>query len=82
MEATKEKLTGHNAQDLDVGVSNDPGPSSVTVPFSSLKGKPVGSLDSILFWNKSQAQFLFQDVPRCLVKGDYGSGKENYWLKR
>ena len=81
MEATKEKLIGPNGQDLGIGVSNDPGPSGVTVPFSSLKGKPVGSLDSILFWNKSQAQFMFQDVPRCLVKGDYGSGKENYWLQ-
>ena len=74
MEATKEKLIGPNAQDLGIGVSNDAGTSSITVPFSSLKGKPVGSLDSILFWNKDQAQFIFQDNPRCIIKGDFGSG--------
>ena len=74
MKATKEKLIGPNAQDLGIGVSNDPGSSSATVPFSSLKGKPVGSQESILFWNKDQAQFLFQDNPRCIIKGDYGTG--------
>ena len=74
MEATKKKLIGPNAQDLGIGVSNDPGSSSVTVPFSFLKGKPVGSQESILFWNKDQAQFLFQDNPRCIIKGDFGSG--------
>ncbi|XP_023345460.1 uncharacterized protein LOC111714558 [Eurytemora carolleeae] len=73
---TKAKLVGSNTSDLGVGVSEDPGPSSSTVPqFSSLKGKPVGSQESILFWNKDQAQFLFQDNPRCIIKGDYGSGK-------
>ena len=72
---TKGKLVGSNTSDLGVvGVSEDPGPSSSTVPFSSLKGKPVGSNESILFWNKSQAQFLFQDNPRCIIVGDYGSG--------
>ena len=72
---TKGKLVGSNTSDLGVGVSEDPGPSSSTVPlFSSLKKKPVGSQESILFWNKEQAQFLFQDNPRCIIKGDYGSG--------
>ncbi|XP_023348808.1 uncharacterized protein LOC111717545 isoform X3 [Eurytemora carolleeae] len=73
---TKRKLVGSNTSDLGVGVSEDPGPSSSTVSqYSSLKGKPVGSQESILFWNKDQAQFLFQDNPRCIIKGDYGSGK-------
>ena len=80
MEATKEKLIGPDAQDLGIGVSNDPGSSSVTVPFSSLRGKPVGSQESILFWNKDQAQFLFQDNPRCIIKGDYGSGIKRFIL--
>ena len=71
----KAKLVGSNTSDLGVGVSEDPGPSSSTdSQFSSLKGKPVGSQESILFWNKDQAQFLFQDNPRCIIKGDYGSG--------
>ena len=77
---TKDKLVGSNAPDIGVGVSGDPGPSSSTVPFSSLKNKPVGSPESILFWNKEQAQFLFQDVPRCIVTGFYGSGKDEYYF--
>ena len=77
---TKDKLVGSNAPDLGVGVSGDPGPSSSTVPFSSLKNQPVGSPKSILFWNKEQAQFLFQDVPRCIVTGYYGSGKDKYYF--
>ena len=79
---TKRKLVGSNtsdlgvgvSEDLGVGVSEDPGPSSSKTPFSSLKGKPVGFQESILFWNKDQAQFLFQDNPRCIIKGDFGSG--------
>ena len=72
---TKRKLVGSNTSDLGVGVSEDPGPSSSTDPqYSSLKGKPVGSQESILFWNKGQAQFLFQDNPRCIITGDFGSG--------
>ncbi|XP_023343853.1 uncharacterized protein LOC111713252 [Eurytemora carolleeae] len=76
---TKWKLVGSNTSDLGVGVSEDPGPSSSTITLSSSKGKPVGSQESILFWNKDQAQFLFQDNPRCIIKGEFGSGKkENY----
>ena len=71
---TKWKLVGSNTSDLDVGVSEDPGPSSSTITLSSLKEKPVGSQESISFWNKDQAQFLFQDNPRCIIKGDFGSG--------
>ena len=71
---TKGKLVGSNTSDLGVGVSEDPGPSSSTIPLSSLKEKPVGSQESISFWNKDQAQFLFQDNQRCIIKGDYGSG--------
>ena len=71
---TKWKLVGSNTSDLDVGVSEDPGPSSSTNTLSSLNRKPVGSQESILFWNKDQAQFLFHDNPRCIIKGDFGSG--------
>ena len=77
IQETQLKLVGAEAPDISVGVPTYPVPSTSSVAFSSLKGAPVGSLNSILFWNKDQAQFLFQeDVQRCIISGEFGSGKQ------
>lgn len=43
--------------------------------FKNLKEKAVSSVESMLFWNEEQAEVLFSDVSRCIVTGEYGSGK-------
>ena len=75
IEETKKKLIGRNTPDLGVGISQDPWPPSYTVPFSSLNGEPVGSVKSIIFWNKEQAQVLFQDKSNIILSGEFGSGQ-------
>ena len=75
IEETKKKLIGLNTPDLGVGISQDPWPPSSKVPFFSLRGKPVGSVESIIFWNKEQAQFLFQDTSNIILSGEFGSGQ-------
>ena len=80
IQETQLKLVGAETPDISAGVSTNPVSSKTSVTFSSLKGAPVGSLNSILFWNQDQAQFLFQDVHRCIISGEFGSGKQLFFL--
>ena len=77
VEETNEKLVGPDAEAICTGGSNDPVPSRSWPTFKATRGKPVGSLDNILFWNKEQIKFLFQDYPKCILCGEFGTGKEN-----
>ena len=79
VEESKKKLFGSNAPDIGIGEPDATKPSSSWPTFSSLKGQPAGSYNSILFWNKKQAEFLFKDYQKSIVYGDFGSGKGSYF---
>ena len=74
---SNKKLVGPDAEAICTGGSDDPVPFSSWPTFKETRGKPVGSLDNILFWNKEQIKFLFQDCSKCILCGEFGTGKEN-----
>ena len=52
------------------------------VNFSSLKNQPLGSVNSILFWNMEQFQCLQRNASKTLIHGEYGSGKTLLLMSR
>ena len=52
------------------------------VSFSSLKNQPLGSVNSILFWNMEQFQCLQSNASKILIHGEYGSGKTLLLMSR
>ena len=45
------------------------------VKFSALKNKPVGSIESFIFWNPAQFQTINSEHNRLLIAGNFGTGK-------
>ncbi len=73
IEDAKKKQLGSDANAIGTGAESD---LTVIKPsFKNLKEKAVSSVESMLFWNEEQAEVLFSDVSRCIVTGEYGSGK-------
>ncbi len=55
--------------DATLSPTNDPN-------YEEFKNALAGSMTSLLFWNKEQVSFLFNDLPRrVLLYGEYGTGK-------
>ena len=80
VEDTKKKLVGADAPAIGAGEHEEllmPDPS-----FSSLKWKPVGCIDSVLFWSREQAKILLSDIPKCIIRGGFGSGKTLLLLEK
>ena len=72
---TLKNFLGEGAEAIGLGVdatlspTNDPN-------YEEFKNAPAGSITSLLFWNKEQVSFLFNDLPRrVLLYGEYGTGK-------
>ena len=72
---TLKNFLGEGAEAIGLGVdatlspTNDPN-------YEEFKNAPAGSITSLLFWNKEQVSFLFNDLPRrVLLYGQYGTGK-------
>ena len=60
----KDAELGKNEEDIEV------------IPFDKLKGKSLGSLSNILFWNDQQKHVAsrIEKMEHTLLTGDYGTG--------
>ena len=71
---TQSKLLGLETKSVSSGFEG-----SLEIPsvsnFSSLKNKPIGSIESILFWNPIQLKTLKSNFKNKVIVGEYGSGK-------
>ena len=75
-EATHRKQFGVGAEPVTVGTTDiSKLTQDLEVKFTSLEKKPFASLESIIFWNREQLDFLHNNHPKILISGSYGTGK-------
>merc|ERR1719153_1367688 len=77
---TTERVVGPRVVGEVIGVGG--GTDTDTIPeqvpaFAQLKGKNLGHIHNILFWNKTQQQLLraLSRQDSIVICGDYGGGK-------
>ena len=73
-EVTHRKQFGVGAEPVTVGTA-DVDNLTPEIKFSVLENKPFASLESIIFWNREQLDFLYNKHPKILISGCYGTGK-------
>ena len=72
---TLKNFLGEGAEAIGLGVDARLSPTNEP-NYEEFKNAPAGSITSLLFWNKEQVSFLFNDLHRrVLLYGEYGTGK-------
>ena len=74
---THKILIGEGAETISAGFNSQ---DDLKLPvglvrLSDLKNKPLGSLESIIFWNPTQLSVVKSYETKKIIIGDYGTGK-------